>query len=148
MTEGNEDETEINEQERPGGENGSGYSAIWLNGSRTTVWITFGAHRITHKPQGKIERWHQTLKNRILLENYYLPGDLENQISAFVDHYNNQRYHESIGNVTPADAYFGRHTAIIEKRKKDQKTDHPKPPLEPSTPSGLTSNKDEPDPPL
>ena len=44
--------------------------------------------------QGKIERWHQTLKNRILLENYYLPGDLENQISAFVDHYNNQRYHE------------------------------------------------------
>ena len=26
--------------------------------------------------QGKIERWHQTLKNRILLENYYLPGDL------------------------------------------------------------------------
>ena len=27
--------------------------------------------------QGKIERWHQTLKNRILLENYYLPGDLE-----------------------------------------------------------------------
>ena len=27
--------------------------------------------------QGKIEPWHQTLKNRILLENYYLPGDLE-----------------------------------------------------------------------
>jgi transposase InsO family protein len=25
--------------------------------------------------QGKIERWHQTLKNRILLENYFLPGD-------------------------------------------------------------------------
>ena len=71
--------------------------------------------------QGKIERWHQTLKNRILLENYYLPGDLENQISAFVDHYNNQRYHESIGNVTPDDAYFGRHTAIIEKRKKIKK---------------------------
>ena len=71
--------------------------------------------------QGKIERWPQTLKNRILLENYYLPGDLENQISAFVDHYNNQRYHESIGNVAPADAYFGRHTAIIEKRKKIKK---------------------------
>ncbi|MFP6705772.1 MAG: IS3 family transposase [Alphaproteobacteria bacterium] len=71
--------------------------------------------------QGKIERWHQTLKNRILLENYYLPGDLENQIGAFVDHYNNQRYHESIGNVTPADAYFGRHTAIIERREKIKK---------------------------
>jgi hypothetical protein len=32
--------------------------------------------------QGKIERWHQTLKNRILLENYYLPRDLEAQIEA------------------------------------------------------------------
>ena len=42
-----------------------------------------------------------------------LAGDLETQIGAFVDHYNNDRYHESIGNVTPADAYFGRHTAII-----------------------------------
>ena len=68
--------------------------------------------------QGKIERWHQTLKNRILLENYYLPGDLENQIGTFVDHYNNQRYHDSINNVTPADAYFGRATAIIERRQK------------------------------
>jgi len=68
--------------------------------------------------QGKIERWHQTLKNRVLLENYYLPGDLENQIGAFIEHYNHERYHESIGNVTPADAYFGRATAIIERRKR------------------------------
>ena len=35
--------------------------------------------------QGKIERWHQTLKNRIVLENYYLPGDLEACIGRFVD---------------------------------------------------------------
>ena len=35
--------------------------------------------------QGKIKRWHQTLKNRILLENYYLPGDLDAQIEAFVE---------------------------------------------------------------
>ena len=76
-----------------------------------------------HHPQtqGKIERWHQTLKNRVLLENYYLPGDLENQIEAFVDYYNNRRYHESIGNVTPADVYFGCDTAIIERRKKIKK---------------------------
>ena len=50
--------------------------------------------------QGKIERWHQTMKNRILLENYFLPGDLETQIEAFVDYYNHQRYHESLHNVT------------------------------------------------
>ncbi len=71
--------------------------------------------------QGKIERWHQTLKNRVLLENYFLPGDLENQIGSFVDHYNNHRYHESLGNVTPADAYFGRDTAIIERRNRIKK---------------------------
>src|SRR5512139_199515 len=58
--------------------------------------------------QGKIERWHQTLKNRILLENYYLPGALEQAIGDFVAHYNHLRYHESLGNLTPADVYFGR----------------------------------------
>jgi len=68
--------------------------------------------------QGKIERWHQTMKNRVLLENYYLPGDLERQIGAFVDYYNNQRYHESLGNVTPADVYFGRDKAILRERKR------------------------------
>nr|WP_284370113.1 IS3 family transposase [Sulfitobacter pacificus] len=73
--------------------------------------------------QGKIERWHQTLKNRILLENYFLPGDLEAQIEAFVDHYNHQRYHESINNVTPADVYFGRNKAILKQRERiKQKT--------------------------
>ena len=71
--------------------------------------------------QGKIERWHQTLKNRVLLENYYLPGDLEGQIGSFVDQYNNHRYHESLGNVTPADTYFGRDTAIIERRNRIKK---------------------------
>ncbi|NQY62084.1 IS3 family transposase [Cognatishimia sp.] len=68
--------------------------------------------------QGKIERWHQTLKNRILLENYFLPGDLEAQIEAFVDYYNHQRFHESINNVTPADVYFGRDKAILKQRER------------------------------
>jgi len=68
--------------------------------------------------QGKIERWHQTLKNRILLENYYLPGDLEAQVSAFVEHYNHRRYHESLDNLTPADVYFGRGQTILMRREK------------------------------
>ena len=66
--------------------------------------------------QGKIERWHQTLKNRILLDNYYLPGDLERQIDAFVAHYNHVRYHESLDNLTPADVYFGRAETILAER--------------------------------
>jgi putative transposase len=68
--------------------------------------------------QGKIERWHQTLKNRILLENYFLPGDLEAQIAAFVEHYNHRRYHESLGNLTPADVYFGRGQTIMLERER------------------------------
>ena len=56
--------------------------------------------------QGKIERWHQTMKNRILLENYYLPGALEADIEAFVEHCNHRRYHKSLNNPTPADVYF------------------------------------------
>ena len=53
--------------------------------------------------RGKIERWHQTLKTRILLENYYLPGELAAQLGDFVAYYNHLRYHESIANSTPAD---------------------------------------------
>ena len=68
--------------------------------------------------QGKIERWRQTLKNRILPENYFLPGDLEARIEAFVEHYNHQRYHESLANVTLADACFGRAPAIIKQRER------------------------------
>ena len=73
-----------------------------------------------HHPQtqGKIERWHQTLKNRILLENYYLPGDLEQKIGDFVAYYNHLRYHESIGNLTPADVYFGRGQTILLERER------------------------------
>jgi transposase InsO family protein len=82
-------------------------------------------HRIEHirgapchpQTQGKIERWHQTLKNRILLE-YYLPGELEAQVAAFVEHYNHRRYHESLNNLTPADVYCGRGEAILRERER------------------------------
>jgi putative transposase len=73
--------------------------------------------------QGKIERWHQTLKNRILLENYYLPGDLERQVATFIEHYNHGRYHESLNNLTPATVYFGHGQSILlERRRIKQQT--------------------------
>jgi putative transposase len=82
-------------------------------------------NKITHikgKPfhpqtQGKIERYHRTMKNVIKLENYYLPQELEQKIKEFVDYYNNERYHESLNNLTPADVYFGRGKEILENRK-------------------------------
>ena len=68
--------------------------------------------------QGKLERWHQTPKNRILLENYELPGELEAKVEAFVEHYNHRRAHESLGNLTPADVSFGRGLAIPQERAR------------------------------
>ena len=100
-------------------DNGSSYIsgdlAKWLK--RHDMGHVRGApyHPMT---QGKIERWHQTLKNRILLENYYLPGDLQNQIEAFVADYNHRRYHESIHNLTPADVYCGRGQIILLQRER------------------------------
>lgn len=66
--------------------------------------------------QGKIERYHRTLKNVVKLDNYYFPGELELKIGQFVDYYNNERYHESLDNVTPADMYFGRQQEILTER--------------------------------
>lgn len=75
-------------------------------------------HPVILKLKAKSNDGTRRSKNRILLENYFYPGDLEAQIQAFIEHYNHQRFHESLRNVTPADAYFGRATAIIEKRER------------------------------
>ena len=90
-------------------DNGPSYLSAQLGS-----WLA--EHGMTHtrgKPyhpmtQGKIERYHRSMKNQILLENYYLPGQLEARLAEFVDYYNTRRYHESLGNLTPADVYFGR----------------------------------------
>jgi putative transposase len=67
--------------------------------------------------QGKIERYHRSMKNLILLDHYYSPSELEDQIRVFVDYYNNRRYHEALGNTTPADVYYGRDFEILERRE-------------------------------
>jgi len=68
--------------------------------------------------QGKIERYHRSMKNVVKLNNYYSPGDLIAEIDSFVEYYNNKRYHESLNNVTPADVYFGRDKDIEKNRKQ------------------------------
>jgi len=52
----------------------------------------------------------------VKLQNYYFPGELEAEIEKFVDYYNNERYHESLDNVTPADMYQGRRITILNER--------------------------------
>ena len=68
--------------------------------------------------QGKIERWHRSMKNQLLLNHYYLPGELEEQLRGFVHYYNHDRYHESIDNLTLADVCYGRGEAIVSQRKR------------------------------
>jgi putative transposase len=71
--------------------------------------------------QGKIERYHRSMKNIVNLQNYFLPGELESQIASFVGYYNHQRYHESLDNLTPADVYFGRAKEVHTKREEIKK---------------------------
>ena len=62
--------------------------------------------------QGKIERYHRTMKNVVKLDNYYCPEELIRALEKFVRMYNNERYHESLQNLTPADVYYGRGDSI------------------------------------
>lgn len=113
------DQVDVRHRPRLLSDNGASYIAgelaDWLNDKGMDHVRGAPYHPQT---QGKIERWHQTLKNRILLENYFLPGDLKGQIGKFITYYNHHRYHESINNLTPADVYFGREQSILQQRER------------------------------
>jgi len=68
--------------------------------------------------QGKIERYHRTMKNLIKLQNYWFPEELERSLAAFVDWYNNERVHESLQNITPHDMYHGKQREILTRREQ------------------------------
>ena len=66
---------------------------------------------------GKLERYHQTLKRNMNQLPYEMPSDLEAAIVAFVSYYNYRRYHKALGNVTPSDVLKGRREDILRRRK-------------------------------
>jgi transposase InsO family protein len=68
--------------------------------------------------QGKIERYHRSLKNVVKLQNYYLPGELREELGRFVHYYNHKRVHEALDNLTPADVYEGRAREILSARER------------------------------
>nr|WP_295931989.1 integrase core domain-containing protein [uncultured Dyadobacter sp.] len=68
--------------------------------------------------QGKIARYLRTMKNVVKLENFFHPDQLREAIGPLVERYNNQRYHESLNNLTPADAYFERGEFMLKRREQ------------------------------
>ena len=76
-------------------------------------------HGRAHHPQtqGKIERYHRSMKSLVKLNTFFFPWDLEQAIADFVAYYNHERYHESLDNVTPADVYFGRQEEVLTHRE-------------------------------
>jgi len=75
--------------------------------------------------QGKIERYHRSMKNIIKLDNYYIPEELERRLMEFVDYYNNHRYHESLKNLKPVGVYLGRGEKILQENQNiKRKTMH------------------------
>jgi len=69
---------------------------------------------------GKLERYHQSIKREVNQVPYELPGQLERAIADFVDYYNYRRYHKALGNVAPADVLYGRREEILQRRKEVQ----------------------------
>ena len=68
--------------------------------------------------QGKIERYHRSMKNVVKLQTFYFPWELQRAIGDFVTYYNHERYHESLENMTPADVYFGRAKEVKTRREE------------------------------
>ena len=95
----------------------------YISGELATYLATHGLTHTRGKPyhpmtQGKIERYHRSMKNVVKLEHYYSPWELERAIGRFVEHYNDRRLHEALHNVTPADVYYGRQATILSRRER------------------------------
>lgn len=104
-------------------DNGSCYIATELKSYLKDNYQIDQVHGRPNHPQtqGKIERYHRTMKNVVKLDNYYAPEELERALEKFVHTYNNERYHESLKNLTPADVYFGRGEEILKERNRLKK---------------------------
>jgi putative transposase len=102
-------------------DNGAGY----LSRSFRDYLQLVGIRHILAAPfhpqtNGKLERYHQSIKKEVNQLLYEAPGQLERAIADFVDYYNHRRYHKALKNVTPADVLYGRREQILQRRKEVQ----------------------------
>ena len=112
-------EVPVEDRTRLLSDNGAGYVSrafrdyLHLVGIRHILAAPF--HPQTN---GKLERYHQTIKREVNQIPYELPGQLEKAIADFVEYYNFRRYHKALGDVTPADVLYGRREQILQRRKE------------------------------
>ena len=100
-------------------DNGSGYVSRAFGDYLRLVGIRHILASPFHpQTNGKIERYHHTLKGEINQVPCDMPSELKEAIDNFVEYYNHRRYHEALGNVTPADVYCGRREDILARRKE------------------------------
>ncbi len=100
-------------------DNGSGYVSRAFGDYLGLVGIKHILASPFHpQTNGKIERYHRTIKGEINLVPCEMPSELRQAIESFVEYYNHRRYHEALGNVTPADVYYGRKNGILARRKE------------------------------
>jgi len=102
-------------------DNGAGY----LSRSFRDYLQLVGIRHILAAPfhpqtNGKLERYHQSIKKVVNQLLYEAPSQLEMAIADFVDYYNYRRYHKALGNVAPADVLYGRREQILTRRKEVQ----------------------------
>ncbi len=108
-----------NEKPKLLSDNGSCYIASDFKEYTKANEIKHIRGRVRHpQTQGKIERYHRSMKNVIKLDVYHSPMELEAALKKFVHYYNYERYHESINNVTPAQKYYGKSNQVLERRSK------------------------------
>ena len=113
------DQVKVNHKPRLLSDNGPCYISGELSDYLEENGMTHARGRPYHpQTQGKIERWHRSMKNQILLNHYYFPSELQEQLLRFVNYYNHERYHESLNNLTPADVFYGRGAEILEQRER------------------------------
>ena len=67
--------------------------------------------------EGQDRTMTRSMKNQILLNNCYLPGELREQLQRFITYYNHERYHESLNNLKPADVFYDLDQSILDLRE-------------------------------
>jgi transposase InsO family protein len=114
-------EVSLDDRTRLLSDNGPGYVSRAFGDYMRLVGIRHILASPYHpQTNGKIERYHQSIKRDVNQTVYDVPGNLEVAISDFVSYYNYRRYHKALGNVTPADVLHGRREEILQKRKEVQ----------------------------